>query len=293
MATKSNRSFVNGNQTPEQIQREFIQKPLDGAKQTLMGTGLDLFNLLSALPDAFIASQRRELKRVEATASEKDDERIAILQASIVQAGQLRTMIQHGEARVQRVIGSVAHGDDAFHGFVSNAELEPVAGLTVRLTGREGATGKRGLSGTTDKDGYFRIPLSSKRDTTSEWSAKAAKMSFAERLDSFSAKAETDANATSTSDSSGTSQKRLAQVEILQKDQVVLTDKFALPVDEGSVYREYVVAVKSSESVKSHDVFTADVSDKETINLSENIAAEKAPAKKAAAKKATKRATKK
>ncbi|HSB29578.1 MAG TPA: hypothetical protein VLE19_17050, partial [Pyrinomonadaceae bacterium] len=62
---------------------------------------------------------------------------------------------------------------------------------------------------------------------------------------------------------------------------------------EGSVYREYVVAVKSSEPVKSHDVFTADVSDKETINLSENIAAEKAPAKKAAAKKATKRATKK
>jgi hypothetical protein len=159
------------------------------------------------------------------------------------------------------------------------------------LTGRDGTTGKRGFSGTTDKDGYFRIPLSSKRDTTSEWSAKAAKMSFAERLDSFSAKAEADANAPSTSDSSA-SQKRLAQVEILQKDQVLLTDKFALPVDEGSVYREYVVAVKSSEPVKSQDVFTADVSDKETINLSENIAAEKAPAKKAAAKKATKRSTK-
>src|SRR5262245_29455252 len=238
MAAKSNSSFVGGHQSPEQIHREFIQKPLDSAKQTLMGTGLELFNLLSVLPDAFIASQQRELKRVKATA-DKDDERVTTLQESITQATQLRTMIRHGEARVHRGLGSFAHGDDAFHGFVSNADLEPIIGLTVRLTGQSTGAGKRGLSATTEQDGYFRISFGTKRDTKG--------IGFSERFNNFSANVEADANATSDAASS----KGLAQVEILRNNQVIHTDQFALPVEEGSVYREYVVEGERSRSEKN------------------------------------------
>ena len=280
MATKSNRSFVSGTQTPEQIQREFIQKPLESAKQTLMGTGLELFNLLSVLPDAFIASQRRELKRVKAT-TDKDDQRVATIEASITQATQLRTTIQRGDARVQRALGSLTHSDDAFHGFVSNTDLEPIGGLIVRLTGREGGTAKRALSGTTDKDGYFRIPFGSKREGN-------AKLSFSERLDNVSAPG--DANATATSDTAASS-KRLAQVEILQNDKVVHTDQFALPVEEGSVYREYVIAGKAAPQ-KERDS-SSDVSDDTEINLSEKLLAKKAASKKTAGKAAKKKASKK
>jgi len=93
MATKTtNHSFLEGDQSPEKLRREFIDKPLNAAKQSLLGTGLDLLNLMRVLPDAFIASQQRELERLKASGKD-DDERMRQHEVSIEQAVALRTTV--------------------------------------------------------------------------------------------------------------------------------------------------------------------------------------------------------
>ena len=288
MATKTtNQSFLGGDQSPEKIRSEFIDKPLEAAKQAVLGSGLELFNLMSALPDAFIASQRRELERVKASGKDNDD-RVVLLEASIAQATELRTTVQLGETRVGRALSSVGDSEIAFHGFVSNTEFEPVGGLTVRLSGREGEGGKRGLTATTDNDGYFRIPLGSKSDSGKEWRTRVGQINFAEKINILSEQQATAADASSANDTSGATKAR-AQVEILDGNKSVYQDPVGVPIDEGSVYREYVVAVEKRTAAADSGVVESAGTKQKEIDVSQ------APSKKRATKKATttKRSTKK
>ena len=288
MATKTtNQSFLGGDQSPEKIRSEFIDKPLEAAKQAVLGSGLELFNLMSALPDAFIASQSRELERVKASGKDNDD-RVVLLEASIAQATELRTTVQLGETRVGRALSSVGDSEIAFHGFVSNTEFEPVGGLTVRLSGREGEGGKRGLTATTDNDGYFRIPLGSKSDSGKEWRTRVGQINFAEKINILSEQQAAAADASSTSDTSGATKAR-AQVEILDGNKSVYQDPVGVPIDEGSVYREYVVAVEKRIAAADSGVVESAGTKQKEIDVSQ------APSKKRATKKATttKRSTKK
>jgi hypothetical protein len=279
MATKTtNRSFLDGDQSPEKLRREFIEKPLNGAKLSALGTGLELFDLLSVLPDAFISSQRRELGRLKAAGKDNDD-RVNRLEASIEQATALRTTVKRGESRVQRALGSLGDPELAFHGFVSDANLNPVAGLTVRLSGREGS-GKRGLTATTEDDGYFRIPLGSKRDTGKEWRSRVGQISFAEKLNIFT---EEQAAATG-SGSDATTGKVRGHVEILQGQKSLYTDPAGVPIDEGSVYREYVVQAESRPRSDYGDFASVDVQE---VEVAQTASARRAP------KKTSKRASKK
>ena len=288
MATKTtNQSFLGGDQSPEKIRSEFIDKPLEAAKQAVLGSGLELFNLMSALPDAFIASQSRELERVKASGKDNDD-RVALLEASIAQATVLRTTVQLGETRVGRALSSVGDSEIAFHGFVSNTEFEPVGGLTVRLSGRQGEGGKRGLTATTDNDGYFRIPLGSKSVSGKEWRTRVGQINFAEKINILSEQQAAAADASSANDTSGATKAR-AQVEILDGNKSVYQDPVGVPIDEGSVYREYVVAVAKGTAAANSGVVESAGTKQEEIDVSQ------APSKKRATKKATttKRSTKK
>jgi hypothetical protein len=257
MASKTNRSFIDGDLTPEKFRREFIQKPMANAKLSLIGTGLELLDLMKMLPDAFVASQRRELHRLKAT-GEDNDERIKNLEASIEQATTLRTTIQRGESRIERGLGSLGDSEIAFHGFVSDQDLNPMPGLTVRLSGREGAS-RRGLTAVTENDGYFRISLGSKRDDGKEWRERVGQINFAEKINII-----TEQPAAGATSGDATSTKPRGQVEILQGDKTVYVDPAALSIDEGNVYREYVVHADSRtkadyENVASTEAAPADV----------------------------------
>jgi hypothetical protein len=280
MATKTpNQGFLDGNQSPEKIRREFIDKPLSSAKLSALNTGLELFNLMSVLPDAFISSQRRELDRLKASGKD-NDERVKKLEASIEQATVLRTTVQRGESRVQRALGSLGDSEIAFHGFVSDSDLNPVAGLTVRLSGREGSA-KRGLTAITEDDGYFRIPLGAKKDTGKEWRSRVGKVNFAEKINILT---EEQAAATgSANDATATGRVR-GQVEILEGDKSIYTDPTGVPIDEGSVYREYVV---QADSRPSHDYDSSSFEEPE-VDVAQTVSARRAPRKKAA-KKASKK----
>jgi hypothetical protein len=261
MATKTtNHSFLEGDQSPEKLRREFIDKPLNAAKQSLLGTGLDLLNLMRVLPDAFIASQQRELERLKASGKD-DDERMRQHEVSIEQAVALRTTVAQGETRIQRAMDSLGNTELAFHGFVSDADLNPVSGLTVRLSGRDAKSGKRGLTATTEDDGYFRIPLGSKRDTGKEWRSRVGQINFAEKLNIIS---EQQADAAASVNDATSANKARGQVEILQGEKSLYTDPAGVPIDEGSVYREYVVQAESRPNAGYSDLNGVEVEDVDT-----------------------------
>jgi len=288
MATNyTKRGFVGGDQSADNLRKRFIETPLEGAKESVLNSGFNLLNLMSLLPDAFIASQRRELERVKESGQD-NDLRAALLEASIDQATELRNTIQRGESRLQRAIGSVADKDDAFHGFISDSEFEPLKGLTVRLRGTAKTRGSKALTATTDDDGYFRIPLGSKTDSGKESRTKVAQMNLSERISSMFAQPAAAASTGPAEDASSAS-KDLAQVEILRKTKVVHTDPVGVPTDEGSVYREYVVAAEKSLS----DVTEfADSTTESKIDVGETVSTKKAT-KKRDAGRSTGRASKK
>jgi hypothetical protein len=283
MATKSsNRSFLSGDQSAAKIRRDFIDKPLASAKVPLLGTGMELLDLMSILPNAFIASQERELARIRESGTENDD-RTKVLEASIEQARALRTTVQRGEARVQRALGSLSDNSHAFHGFVSDADLNPLGKLTVRLTTRQ--TGKRGLTAVTDDDGYFRIPLSKKKGAGGkELRDQVRDTSFSQRLNNLFTQnplaSTVSANATGATSDPGEE----AEVEILQKNNVVYTDPHTVPTDGGSVYREYVVNLEKSRS--ESDYYD---SDEGTGHDSFSGVAQTGATKKASKKRASKK----
>jgi hypothetical protein len=234
MAIKSSKSgfpeFFADTNSAENARRQFIDAPLEAAKSSAYRSALDLARMLSLLPDAFAASQRRELKRMKRSVPE-DDSRLATLEASIEQAEVLRTTARHGAVRAQRSLAALASRRDIFHGFVSDSELNPLEGLTVKLSrGREGNT--KDPSATTDKDGYFSMPLDHRKITANEVEITPEHIAelFAQRV-------------REASDGEQTASESVAvRVEILKKAKLLQEDSIPLALDRGSVYREYVIS---------------------------------------------------
>ena len=143
--------FFTDTNSEENVRRQFIEAPLEAASQPALGAALELATLLGILPNAFVASQQRELKRVVQSSSENDPRAVA-LQTLINHADVLRTMARRGQVRIQRALVTVADDGDVFHGFVSNSDFAPLRGLTVRLTDTKTASVKAFIA-TTDVDG--------------------------------------------------------------------------------------------------------------------------------------------
>jgi hypothetical protein len=255
MATQSNKrefpSFFADTKSAETLRRQFIEAPLETAGQSALGSGIEMANLLSILPAAFVASQERELKRVLSSGI-KNDLRVAALESSIEQAGVLQTMAQRGQARIERALAAVAGKDHVFHGFVSNAALAPLKGLRVRLTGSK-ATRSKELSTTTDYDGYFSIALGTKGNKQQDSGAEASKISLAQRISDLM----DDPGIEPISTPSESAKEDASQVEILKKGKLVHSDPVLVARDQGSVYREYVISTEEPPSASDFRKFMA------------------------------------
>ena len=241
MAIQSRWSVIPGffadTQSADNLRRQFIDGPMEAAGQSALDSAAELATLLSILPDAFVASQRLELRRVSRSAMENDP-RIAALETSIERAEVLQTMAQRGQVRVERALVAIATNQDVVHGFVSNTELAPLEGLTVRLTESTSASAKP-LAATTDEHGYFRIKLDTKpgtRDNTrvepkpNTWSQRITDV-FAGvgRMPSASPEATADAD--------------VRELVILKKERLLYSEPISIAPDGGSIYREYAIAV--------------------------------------------------
>ncbi len=243
MATKSDRTEFPGffsNKSAESLRQQFIEAPLEAAVESALGSGIEQGNLLSILPAAFVASQERELKRVLSSDIENDP-RVAALESSIEQARVLQTMAQRGQVRIGRALAAMADNAHVFHGFVSDADLAPLKGLTVRLTGSK-ATRSKTLSTTTADDGYFSIALGTKSDKQQDSGAKASKISLAQRISDLMPSPRRPIATPSES-----VQEDASQVEILKKGKLVHLDPVPVARGQGG-YREYVISTEKPPS---------------------------------------------
>src|SRR5262249_47970805 len=146
--------FIGGDQSAETIRRKFIENPMNAAQQPAVDSVLEIANLLAMLPQAFIASQKRELERMTASSKEKADEpRIADLKASMERAGVVATTAQRGQVRFKKAFTALNDTAILFHGFVSDENLAPLGGLTVRLLDAAQTRKGQSMEATTDQDG--------------------------------------------------------------------------------------------------------------------------------------------
>jgi hypothetical protein len=182
----------------------------------------------------------------------ENDPRVAALESSIEQAGVLQTMAQRGQVRIERVLVAVAGKDHVFHGFVSDADLAPLKGLRVRLTGTK-ATRSNTLSTTTDDDGYFSIALGPKSNKQQDSGAKGSKISLAQRISDLMAGPGIEPISTP----SESVKEDASQVEILKKGKLVHSDPVLVARGQGSVYREYVISAEEPPSASDFRKFMA------------------------------------
>lgn len=216
--------FIGGDQAAETMRRKFIDTPLKAAQQPALDSLLEVANLFAILPQAFIASQKRELERMAASGKGKEDEpRIADLKASIERAGVVATTAERGQVRAQKVFAALNDKAVLFQGFVSDDTPAPLVGLTVRLVNAAQTRKEKPMEATTDKDGYFRIKIGTKGDQTNPFSGLFAGSGGTKKP--------------------GSSEQASAegQVEILAKNQLLYTDPSPVPLDQGGVYREYTI----------------------------------------------------
>jgi hypothetical protein len=265
---KSSRSnFFSGGVSAGSMQKEFIEAPMAAARQPAMTTGLDLLAFMSAMPDIFLASEQRELKRLTRTSDNKNDPRIERLKVSIERANELSKTASLGKVRIDRAIVALSSEDNVFHGFVSDTNLKPREKLTVRISAIRGGdtTGDKetkSLSATTDADGYFSISLGKEKAHTRKADAyeSTVKLSeqMAERLASVNAKASTAAsNPRGAAAASANTNEVLARVEILDADKnIIHQDDSALIVNAGSAYREYVIDADANGKPRTSDTKT-------------------------------------
>lgn len=254
----ANSEFVADNLEADKLRDELLKAHVDAASQPTMESALALFSFMSALPDAFAASQQREAKRLQKSGRDKDP-RIEALKASIAETDRLRTTARWGQARVDRTLASLSDQNDVFHGFVSDTDLRFLKGYTVKLVSAGDTGGKTELSATTENDGYFCMTLV-ERKAGSQFSAKneaqanmSAMMSviFGVGAQGAPEKAEAAANSLNATAAarSMTSTAPKASVEIFDPSgQRVHQDPFPVEIDGGSVYREYVFNSKDSSS---------------------------------------------
>lgn len=250
MATQSRQSgaspFIGDTFSPDGVRKEFIEAPMEAAKQSAIGTGLDLFAFMTALPDVFILSEQRELKRLSRSADSKKDPRIERLKVSIERGKELHTHTHQGKTRIERLLVSLSVEDNVFHGFVSDVELQPREKLTVRISAdREGEKSEKSLSTTTDADGYFSISLGKDSKGGYGKPMPESTVNLSERMSELLMRVNAKAGTGSSdkaSASASTDQQVLARVEILDASGNILhQDAAPLVVNAGTAYREYVV----------------------------------------------------
>jgi hypothetical protein len=249
-------SFFTDAKSVESVRRQFIEAPLEAARQTMFGPALELAQLLRILPDAFVASEKRELERVKASA-EKNDPRVAALEASIEQADILRLMARRGEVRAQRSLVAYATRNEVFHGFVSDSDLNPLQGLTVQVSASR-EQGAKGLSSTTDADGYFSIPIG-RKTATPRGSEKEGENISPEKIADLLANKDKD---TTTYEPTG--QRKGVRVDILRKGKVIHQDPVPMGLGEGSVYREYAISNKEYSTQSDFQNFVNQPGEKPT-----------------------------
>ncbi len=269
---KSSRSsFFSGGISAGSVQKEFIEAPMAAARQPAMNTGLDLLAFMSAMPDIFLASEQRELRRMARTTDNKNDPRIERLQVSIERASELSNTASLGKTRIDSAIVALSSEDNIFHGFVSDANLKPREKLTVRISAiRGGDTAgdkeTKSLSATTNADGYFSISLGKEKTHTRKTGTyeNTVKLSeqMAERLASVNAKAKTATPAASNQRGAATavenSNEVLVRVEILDANKnIIYQDELPLVVTAGSAYREYVLSDDANGKPRTSDTKTA------------------------------------
>ncbi len=155
-------SLVEG-MDADMLDEQMLKAHFDAASQPAMGEALELFSFLGKLPDAFVASQQREAKRLQKLGRDKDP-RLEALKVSVEEAERLRSTARWGQARFERAVAALTEEDDVFHGFISDADLRFQKGYTVRLVDDGDADGKSELSATTEADGYFSITLKVKTE---------------------------------------------------------------------------------------------------------------------------------
>lgn len=220
---------------------ENMQSTIDAARRTAFTAAIDTFKLLADLPGAYLRSQKREMKRLQRIASD-DDPRIRVMHESIRQARTLHTTAQLGQRRVERLLVALADSEALVHGFVSDGQLKPAAGLTIRLSLKEGGS-HRSFQERTDEAGYFRFRLGTdsrpykpgSQPTESKMSA-----SIAEALARVNAKSAAGASARAAT--APGAQLALARLEIFDAaDKSLHVDPQPMQIDAGSVYREYVL----------------------------------------------------
>ena len=250
MATQSRYSgaspFLGDTLSPDGVRKEFIEAPMEAAKQSAIGTGLDLFAFMTALPDAFILSEQRELKRLSRNVDSKKDPRIERLKMSIERGKELHTHTQQGKTRIERLLVSLSEEDNVFHGFVSDVDLQPREKLTVRISAaREGEKSEKSLSATTDTDGYFSISLGKDPRGGYRKPMPESAVNLSERMNELLMRVNAKADIGSSdkaSTSASSDQEVLARVEILDSAGNILhQDAAPLVVNAGTAYREYVV----------------------------------------------------
>ena len=233
--------FLAGEPTAEAIRKQFLEAPMAAAQQPAMNTGLEVLAFMAALPDAFVASEERELNRLSRTVARDNDPRVDRLKASIARAMELRTTSQQGKARIDRILLSVSGENNVFHGFVSDQTFTPQRGLTVRLTVvRDGVKDEVVASTTTNADGYFSIPFERESGKKRKGQSPEPNVKSSERMaERLSRKAAASAA------TAGDGHEVLARVEILDaKAGVIHEDAISLVVNAGTVYREYIVEQK-------------------------------------------------
>ena len=225
---KASAAFVAGAGTgsSSSIRRNFVDAPMAAARQPMMDAALDVYAYLQLLPAAFADSQRRELERLVRSVGD-GDARVRALKLSIEQAQVLRDTADLGRARIDRTLEAIARERDAFHGFVSDESLLPQRGLLVRVSADVGGA-SRLLESRTADDGYFRIDLGERTGASVK---EPARGSGAEKN-----------NADSTPGSAAAEPARAGRVEIFDaRGTLLLRDTTLLPLDQGTVYREYLL----------------------------------------------------
>lgn len=242
MATESRKSgfpkFIVDVQSAEGLRRQFIEAPMETAQPSALGAAAELANLMSILPDAFVTSQRRELERIKRSGNENDP-RVAPLQTSIEQVSVLQTIAQRGQTRVQRALAAIASNDNVFHGFVSDRDVVPLKGLTVRLTDKNTKSAKA-FTATTDAEGYFSIDLGTDKPSPRDSDAKPNPINLSKWMaDLMAGLSQDTSQAPAASTEAG-----IGQVEILNaKGKLLHRDPTLVALSGGSIYREYVITV--------------------------------------------------
>ncbi len=293
MATQSGHSgssrFFGTAQSADEARKEFIEVPMEASRQAAIGTALDLFAFMTALPDALLASDRRELNRLSSTAESKEDPRIERLKVSLARAEQLRENVIHGKARIDRMLVSESEDGNVFHGFVSDSDLRPREKLAVRVIAETGDQ----LSATTAVDGYFSITLGKDARAAARKATPESAVNLSDRMNELlkrvNAKSGSGKSQAGTDDKTYTSGEFLARVEILDASGNILQhDVLPLVVNGGTAYREYVVdgneIIRNAETNRAAEVKVAEVKAAEVKAAEAKSVGAKRTVKKAAVK---------